>query len=175
MTKRRFSATQATTTRELERVMRKIGASDFDILQKYGDTEDAGKVTLRFLRDGKMYQRVCRKWSNALDNLRAIQLHLEYIYRALEALGVEDGTEEFDREWNKLAIGLIATPDQLLLGSGDEWYTVLGLAPDANQAQVRDAYRALTWKYHPDYGGSEADFKRLNQAFETGMNKARKK
>ncbi|MFP2912900.1 J domain-containing protein, partial [Pyxidicoccus sp. 3LFB2] len=36
------------------------------------------------------------------------------------------------------------------LGEGDEHYAVLGLTPDATDAEVKRAFRQLAAEYHPD-------------------------
>ena len=50
-------------------------------------------------------------------------------------------------------------------------YEVLGIAPDATQREVKQAYRSLAMKFHPDHnkGRPEAAerFKQIQQAYET--------
>ena len=43
---------------------------------------------------------------------------------------------------------------------------VLGVAADASLEQIRDAYRALTKKYHPDHGGDEWAFRMVVRSYE---------
>lgn len=45
-------------------------------------------------------------------------------------------------------------------------YKVLGLGPGASEEEVKQAYRKLAMKHHPDRGGDEAEFKRIKQAYE---------
>jgi hypothetical protein len=82
------------------------------------------------------------------------------------------GTIEFDRIFN----GFLATPDDtaLLLGDGKSpWYDVLGVKADASRNDIRNAFRALSLVHHPDRGGRDEDFKRINEAFREGMQKAK--
>lgn len=50
-----------------------------------------------------------------------------------------------------------------------DFYTVLGLPSDADDATIRLAYRRLAWRYHPDIAGDESLrlMQTLNQAYQT--------
>lgn len=170
---RRFTASQQTTVRDLQRIMTKVGATSLRIDQDVM----GGGVKVVFDRGGKRYVRECSHWGDSVDNLRAIGLQIEYLYRALEVYGVEMSETSFDHEFDTIFGGFIAAPDDsaLLLGSGkQEWWIVLGIQPTASRDDIRNAFRALSRIHHPDAGGNEEDFKRLRQAYEDG-NKAVKK
>jgi hypothetical protein len=54
--------------------------------------------------------------------------------------------QDLDRVFARFFLGFAATPDDtvLLLGSGrEEWWTVLGVQPDADQAAIRNAYKPI--------------------------------
>ena len=166
--KRRFSATQQSTVRDLQRVMEKVGATSLRIDQDVM----GGAVKVVFDRAGKRYTRECSHWENSLVNLRAIGLQIEYLYRALEVYGVEMSETSFDQEFDAIFGGLIATPDDttLLLASGKAlWFEVLGVQPDASKADIRNAFRALSRVHHPDYGGQPDDFRQLRDAYDAGL------
>lgn len=172
MRNRRFTATQQTTIRDLQRIMTKISATslrlDQDVLK--------GGVKVIFDRAGKRYVRECKKYPDSIDNLRAIGLQIEYLYRALEVLANDIDESSFDIEFDTIFGGLIATPDDtaLLLGDGKQpWYEVLGVQANATRNDIRNAFRALSKVHHPDVGGNEEDFKRLRAAYDQGMKVAK--
>jgi curved DNA-binding protein len=50
-----------------------------------------------------------------------------------------------------------------------DYYQVMGVARDATDAQIKQAYRRLARKYHPDVSkekDAEARFKELGEAYE---------
>src|SRR6186997_2012928 len=51
-----------------------------------------------------------------------------------------------------------------------DYYTTLGVARDATEADIKKAFRKLARQYHPDVAkdkkGAEAKFKELNEAYE---------
>src|SRR5512139_448432 len=171
-TRRRFTATQQSTVKDLQRVMEKVGATSLRIDQDVM----GGPVRVVFDRAGKRYTRECSRWENSIDNLRAIGLQIEYLYRALEVYGVEMSETNFDQEFDTIFGGMIATPDDttLLLGSGKAmWFEVLGVKADASKNDIRNAFRALSKIHHPDSGGNAEDFRRLRDAYDAGLKVAK--
>lgn len=170
-TPRRFKATLDTTTRDLVATVRKLGATNLRVEQDLFK----GAATIRFDRGGTRYVFESKQYKNALDNLRAAQLTIEYLYRALEHYGVTQTQQALDKAFAQFFLGFEATPDDtaLLLGSGDApWWDVLGVERTADKAAITNAFRALAKTHHPDYGGQAEDFKRLRAAYEQALKEA---
>lgn len=47
-----------------------------------------------------------------------------------------------------------------------DYYKVLGLTRSASDDEVKQAYRKLAMKHHPDRGGDENEFKKIKEAYE---------
>jgi DnaJ-domain-containing protein 1 len=165
MTKRRFSAKPTTIQRELRLVIERMGATSLHINQDVFN----GTAEIVFDRGGRRYVFRCEKYEDVLDNLRAAQLTISYLWRALEEYGVTSNESDLERSFAQFFLGFEAAPDDtaLLLASGHrEWWEVLGVEPGADRQAVVNAYRALAKIHHPDAGGNPEDFKRLRQAYE---------
>jgi hypothetical protein len=168
MTKRRFSAKLETTQRDLVAVIRAMGATSLQINQDILK----GSVEIVFDREGQRYVFRCSKYPDSLDNLRAAQLAITYLWRAIEEYGVVSEKQDLDRAFSRFFLGFAATPDDtvLLLGSGRQaWWDVLGVPSDADEAAIRNAYRALARVYHPDAGGDPGEFRRLQEAYRQAL------
>ena len=48
-----------------------------------------------------------------------------------------------------------------------DYYADLGVNKDASAKEIKKSFRKLAQKHHPDRGGKEADFKKINEAYET--------
>jgi len=46
-------------------------------------------------------------------------------------------------------------------------YQTLGVSPQADQKEIKTAYRKLAGKHHPDKGGDQEEFKKVQKAYET--------
>lgn len=165
MSKRRFTAQESTVKSHLRITMNKVEATSLKITSD----EMTGEVEITFDRDGKRYVKRCNKWENPLDNLRAIQLSIEYLYRAIEVYGVEG--EEFDNIFNSTFIGIESTPDDsvLMIGNSNNWNEILNVDVNSTKKDIINAYKSLAKIHHPDVGGDSEMFKKLRKAYEEGL------
>src|ERR1700733_10294985 len=59
-----------------------------------------------------------------------------------------------------------------------DYYEILGVKPEATDAQIKSAYRKLARKYHPDVSkekGAEEKFKSVNEAYEALKDPAKRR
>src|SRR5438445_13704719 len=59
-----------------------------------------------------------------------------------------------------------------------DYYDILGVKPDAQDAAIKSAYRKLARKYHPDVSkeaGAEEKFKSVNEAYEALKDPAKRR
>lgn len=152
--------------------MRQMGATNLKISE--GDLLDDSDVEtkIQFDRNGKRYVFKCSNYDHKSDNLRASQLSISYLYRALESYGVTNSENDlFDKVFDNFFIGWEATPDDsvLLLGDGSAWYEVLNLSPKATKIEIMSAYKSLAKVHHPDMGGDPEQFRKLRKAYQEGI------
>ena len=62
--------------------------------------------------------------------------------------------------------------------AGKDYYSILGVSRDASEREIKQAYRRLARKYHPDVNpgdkSAEAKFKQINEAYEVLSDKEKR-
>ena len=48
-----------------------------------------------------------------------------------------------------------------------DYYSTLGVTKNASQDDIRKAYKKMSMQHHPDRGGNEEQFKKINEAYST--------
>lgn len=89
----------------------------------------------------------------------ACQIALEDIFNEAKTL------PEATRTRNPLPVR--ETSQQVKPWTGESLYRDLGLEANCEQEEVGKAFRRLAVKTHPDKGGKEQDFRRIQKAYET--------
>lgn len=109
-----------------------------------------------FELNGKPVSLACDKWDRVEDNVWAIAKHIEAL-RGQERWGVGTMEQAFR--------GYMALPG-IGESSASEWWRTLGVPINATPEQVKQAYRVLVQKHHPDKGGDPELFNRVQKAME---------
>jgi len=173
MAARRFAAQETTVYRDLQNSMRRLGATSLRVKERDLLNAKDVKAEIIFDRTGKRYVVRCAKWGNFLDNLRAAERTIFYLYRALAEYGAESNEKSFTEAVDQFFAGFEALPDDtvLMLGDGKSapWWDVLGVKKEASKPEILSAFRALARVHHPDTGGDAATFKRLREAYEQAL------
>lgn len=172
MPARRFAAQETTVYRDLQNSMKRLGATSLRVKERDLLNPKDVKAEIVFDRAGKRYAVRCAKWANFLDNLRAAERTIFYLYRAIAEYGAETNEKAFSAAVDQFFAGFEALPDDtvLMLGSGkQDWWEVLGVRREATKAEIISAFRALARTHHPDAGGDAVTFKRLRDAYERAI------
>lgn len=118
-------------------------------------------VAVYFKLDGKDYCLPCDKWDKVADNIAAIAAHV-CAMRGIERWGVGESHDVYT--------GFKALPEK---SSADHltWWNILGVPVNADESAVKEAYRSLSKKYHPDTSGTgdSEKFIQIKLAYEHAM------
>lgn len=115
--------------------------------------DDPG-VVVYFTRDGEAHCIACDHYISVLANLRALGKTIESM-RGIERWG---GKQLMDRTMH----AFVALPEST---SGQGWWQVLEVSPQASLAAVDAVYRAKAKLLHPDAGGNAGEFRTLQEAY----------
>jgi hypothetical protein len=74
--------------------------------------------------------------------------------------------------WERTAGRRESPGDEGSAADSDRAFEVLGLPADATSAEVRAAYRERVKEVHPDQGGDERAFRRVQEAYATAQRRA---
>ncbi len=143
-----------------------IDPSEFEIVweedRSTGRIQQRPGATVRYMRGGTWQSVLCSAFPNRAANLRQCFLLLDRL-RIAEQQGVQYEGLTYSKE--------VATTT----GEGNrkesllDAYDILGVSPDDPVDLIKDVYRRKSMYYHPDKGGDQEKFKRLNNAYELIM------
>jgi len=119
--------------------------------------DDPG-VVVRFTKDGEQLAAACDRWDNPRDNAQDL-----YHYLHETRMQEQRGTVTAESEYEKLRL---PSGDGEAEAAAPPAHSVLGVERDATDAEVRSAYRRRIKETHPDNGGTQEQFERVQDAKE---------
>ena len=143
-----------------------IDPSEFEIV--WEEDRSSGRImrrpgaTVRYMRGGKWQEVACFGFTSRSANLRQCFLLLERL-RIAEQHGVQYQGLTFTKDIATTS-GESARKEILM-----DAYDFLGVSPDDPVELIKDIFRRKSMHYHPDKGGTNEKFKRLNNAYELIM------
>lgn len=157
-----------TTRREIRHTFAlwDIDPSEFEIL--WEEDRSSGKMTrlpgarVRYMRSGQWQEVACYGFPTRTENLRQCFLLLDRL-RVAEQHGVQYQGLTFTKEV-ATTTGEAARRESIM-----DAYDTLGVSPDDPIDLIKDVFRRKSMYYHPDKGGTDEKFKRLNKAYELIM------
>ena len=140
-----------------------IDPSEFEIL--WEEDRSSGRIIrrpgarVRYMRNGQWQEIACFGFPSRTENLRQCFLLLERL-RIAEQHGVQYQGLTFTKDL-ATTTGESARKESLM-----DAYDILGVSPDDPIDLIKDVFRRKSMYYHPDKGGTDEKFKRLNKAYE---------
>jgi len=140
-----------------------IDPSEFEIL--WEEDRSTGRIIrrpgarVRYMRNSQWQEVACYGFSSRALNLRQCFLLLDRL-RIAEQHGVQYQGLTFTKDI-ATTTGETARKESLM-----DAYDVLGVSPDDPLPLVKEVFRRKSMYYHPDRGGTDEKFKRLNKAYE---------
>lgn len=117
-------------------------------------------IALYFKYKGKDIVMCCDSYLKPWENIYALGKGIEAL-RGMERWGVSEFME-------RAFTGFKALPETIEQNP-QAWFEVLGIPPNANAAQIKEAYRKMAQVHHPDTGGSTDMFAKVNKAYQQGL------
>mgnify|MGYP000657539130 FL=1 len=168
---RKFQASLADTTADLEREMDRMDVEDWRAstgsggsytksngLPKYDANPDDPGFVLRWVDDEEQFAVACDAYARLASNVRAVYLWVHET-RMRGQRPVRTGDSEF-------AAARLPSGDEDAIAGREPPHEVLGVAPDAPAAVIEGAARQLKAEAHPDNGGDRDQFQRVVAAEE---------
>ncbi len=166
----RFDASIATTTDALATEMERMDVDEWRAsignahtksngLPLHNANPDDPGFVLRWSDDGEQFAVACDDYSRLRDNLRSVYRWVHET-RMRAQRPVKTGDAEFAAA--RLPSGNGENP----VVAHEPPHAVLEVAPDADEAVVKAAFRQKAKSAHPDQGGDSAEWQRLTDAKE---------
>lgn len=164
-----FEATLGQTTSDLETELDRLDPERWRVsignqhtksngLPLHNANPDDPGFALYWRKDGEQFAVACDAYSRLRDNVREVYLWVHET-RLRGNREVETGETEF-------AAARLPSGDDDAITTPVPPAEVLDVSPNASPEEVREAYRERVKEVHPDQGGSEEEFHRVERAKE---------
>lgn len=168
-----FAMSLEKSEREMELELQRLGAqsaylsTDTEVTRNNRPKSLFGKysspaVVLHFTRRGQELTIPCDRFESLRDNVRAIGRTLIAI-KSMERYGTSQMMDAALSGFAALPAG--GDKSDPIYQAPKPWHEVLEVSPEASPEVVEAAYKAKRKKTHPDAGGSEDAFKRVENAY----------
>jgi len=165
---RSFEATLGDTTAALETELDRMDIDDWRAsignrhtksngLPLHNANPDDPGFVLRWSKDGEDFAVACDAYSRLRDNVRTVYKWVHET-RMRGQRPVKTGDTEF------AAARLPSGEDDEVIAGRQPPHAVLGIDPDASEAEVEAAFREKVKEAHPDHDGSTEAYKRVKRA-----------
>ena len=121
-----------------------------------GEPDDPG-VCVYFSMKGQPYAMACDTYDKIAQNIAAVANHIEAT-RRIERYGVASASESLQ------VFAALPPPKSC--------WEILGVKPDATEADIRAAWRAQIGDQHPDRGGTHAGASEVNAARDEALRRS---
>lgn len=126
--------------------------------------DDPG-IAIYFKYRGKDVSMCCDQYKKPWENIYALAKGIEAL-RGMERWGV---SEFLDRAFT----GFKALPEDTFAQTS--WWQILNIPKDANESQIKEAYRQMAKQYHPDgIAPNVILFNAVQNAYDSAMQKFQK-
>jgi hypothetical protein len=115
--------------------------------------DDSG-VAVYFMHDGKKTSLCCDQYLKVWENIYALAKGVEAL-RGIARWGISDFI-------NRAFTGFAAIPES---NPVEKWWTVLNISENASIDEIKSSYRTMAKIHHPDMGGTDFQFNRINRAY----------
>ena len=150
----KFDVGFSRTKKEIRKELQRMGAGKWNLDTVTGSGDDPG-VVLRWIDGGDEYAIACDAYASKA-NTRALYLWIEET-RKRSNRPIETAQDDF-------AAAALPSADDDAVAAGPPPHEVLEVAPDASEETIKAVARRKLANTHPDNGGDEAEYKRIQNA-----------
>lgn len=152
---RKFDKDYQTTKSELKSLFGNMGVEKWYIDEVTGSHADPG-VIIRWTENGTDHAIACDHYSEKTGNLRESFLWLKFERR--------QGNRPIETGQDQFAAAQLPSAGEDVVVAESAAHDILDVPRDADQSTIREAYQERVKETHPDNGGSQRAFQRVQDA-----------